>query len=127
MNNAEEFESLCWVEASLKNIKYENNCLSFTMTDLISYKPKPIYEYVEIVIQNIKGLNISLVPFINGEYVKEEYFRIGNLNYPDYLGFEGRIETNPFTDQESDYFWITADFEAANICIKRTGRKLSLD
>ena len=127
MNNAEEFESLCWVEASLKNIKYENNCLSFTMTDLISYKPKRIYEYVEIVIQNIKSLNVSLVPFINGEYAKEEYFTIGNLNYPDSFGFEGRIEANPFTNQESDYFWITADFEAANICIKRTGRKLSLD
>ena len=127
MNNAEEFESLCWFEASRKNMKYDNNCLSFTMTDLISYKPKPIYEYVEIVIQRIKSLNVSLRPFINDEYAKEEYFIIGNLNYPDSLVFEGRIEANPFTEREANYFWMTADFEAANICIKRTGRKLSLD
>jgi len=127
MNNAEEFESLCWYEASLKNMKHESRCLTFTMTDLISYTPKPIYEYVEIAIQNIESLNVSLCPFINGKYTEEEYFIIGDVNHADSLGFEGTIKANPFTDTKSDFFWITANFQADTITIVRTESKFCLN
>lgn len=127
MNNTEEFEFLCWFESSIQNMKYEDNCLSFTMTDLISYTPKPVYEYVEIAIQNIESLNVYLLPFINGRYAKEESLAIGKLNYSNSLGFEGKIKANPFISIKANFFWITADFQAANILIKRTDNKFSLN
>ena len=127
MNNIKEFESLCWIEASLYSIDYKNSCLSFIMTDLISYTPKVTYEYVEIAIQKIKSLNMSLCPFVNSQYIKEEHFTVGNLNYFNSLGFEGVLKNNnPFSKTIADYFWITADFEANNIIINRTGKKFEL-
>lgn len=126
MNNIEKFESLCWIEATLHNMNYKNSDLTFMMTDLISYTPKITYEYVEIAIKKIKSLNIFLCPFIDGQYRKEEHFTVGNLNYLDSLGFEGVLNNNPFTKIKANYFWITADFEANNIIINRTGKKINL-
>lgn len=124
----EEFESLAWFEAKLKDIKYNDNNLSFVMTDLISYTPSVTYEYVEIRIEQIKYLSLFLDPYINGQYEKEECaIDFGEAISDSIMGFEGIMINNPFTDTKAEYFWVNANFEADSVHINRTGNTLKLN
>ena len=123
----EEFENLAWLESKIENIRYKDNNLSFIMTDLISYTPSVIYEYVKVRIEGIKYLDLLLYPYLNGQYKKEECaVSFGNANIDNIMEFEGITKTNPFTDTKAEYFWLSASFEADSIQIERTGNKFKL-
>ncbi len=116
-----KFEDLGWPEATLFDMSFQDNSLSFSMHDLISYDEPVKFEIVNVRVSDIEAIRIELRPFINGKYgamlVAAE---IGTISEEDDV-FEGVIYENPFSDLKAEYFWISGDLRAKSINIDRTG------
>lgn len=115
------FEDLGWPEATLFDMSFTGDVLSFQMQDIVSYGDPLKYEIVKVAISGIQALRIELYPFVDGKY--EPKFlpvNIGNVSEDDDV-FEGIMHDNPFNEIEAEYFWISGDVKAKTIEIERTG------
>ena len=117
-----KLESLGWPEAKLFDLAFDGNVLSFKMLDLVSCESPLKHEVVEVVISHIRALKIEMIPYKNGKFIEKEIvIDIGGANDKD-EDFEGTIGENMFTNTAAEYFWISADVNAENTEINRTGK-----
>ena len=134
MKNIEAFENLNWYDASLKDLQYEDGCLNIVMKDYFSTKydwrdmfvrrKHWFFKYVKITIKEINYLEVCMSTCIGNKYQNIETYVFGEPGNEEPLFFEGGLtpETswnNPFGDTGNASLWLSIDFEANYISVKK--------